>query len=315
MKVPRSVLVLGIFVICAAVAAAGVPVSVLQPKQVRGKIVDLAVSFMGRPYKFGGSEPSGFDCSGLVFHVYSHTVGGKIPRTAREQMEFADPVAKASLQEGDLVFFRNDGVVDHVGIYIGGGYFVHSVSDRLIPGVIQSSLKEMYWASRFAGGGRIIPASGDIGIPVPVFANITLSNGFGLRGAEAGVGVVLPFTGGEIGLEVRVEYDGMLGVVRTPALLSISPDRKVKFFAGPALCFGAPIFREGGGERTYEAAGGVFGVAGISWKPLAFKVGKVSVGLVGELVYEGYRDTSGLGQDTLADAAARIKVGFGVEIR
>ena len=315
MKFPRSTLPVCLFLMLASRLAAQVPVAVLRPVQAREKIVDLAVAYIGKPYRYGGNDPSGFDCSGFVFYVYRQAVGAKPPRTVREQWDFVEVIPKDSLQEGDLVFFRNEGVIDHVGIYIGGNLFVHAASDRLIPAVIKTSLKEMYWASRFAGAGRVVTASGDLGITVPVSAAIVLSNGSGIRGVEVGAGLVLPLFGGEIGVELRAEYDAMLGVTRVPALVTLSPDKRLKVFAGPALCFGTPILREGGSEREYEAAGGFLGVVGISWKPVSFKVGKLRLGFVGEIAYEGYLDVSGLAPDGLADAAARLRIGFGVEIR
>ena len=84
--------------------------------------VELASTFMGTPYVWGGESPEkGFDCSGLVQYTYNK-LGVSLPRTAAEQAKSGVPVALADLQKGDLVFFGSP--VDHVGIYAGGGKMV-----------------------------------------------------------------------------------------------------------------------------------------------------------------------------------------------
>ena len=89
-------------------------------------IVTYAASFQGVPYVWGGTSPSGFDCSGFVQYVYAH-FGISIPRTSQEQFNFGTPVDASNLQPGDLVFFHDDGSgPGHVGMYIGGGLMIHA---------------------------------------------------------------------------------------------------------------------------------------------------------------------------------------------
>ncbi len=82
----------------------------------------IALRYLGVPYVWGGASPSGFDCSGLVMYVYAQ-LGISLPHYAAAQYALGQPVSRSELQPGDLVFFDN---LNHVGIYIGGGQFVHA---------------------------------------------------------------------------------------------------------------------------------------------------------------------------------------------
>lgn len=94
---------------------------------VGSQIVSYAKQFLGAPYVWGGNGPSSFDCSGFTRYVYSH-FGVTLNRTATAQLSNGTPVSKGQLQPGDLVFFRHNTSkpVSHVGIYIGGGQFIHA---------------------------------------------------------------------------------------------------------------------------------------------------------------------------------------------
>jgi len=111
----------------------------------------LAAALVGSPYRFGGSEPSGFDCSGLVYYVYAQA-GVRLPRTAAEQQAQTIPVAFDALAPGDLVFFKTP--ADHVGIYIGGGEFVHApASGRKVE---RARLNSPFFLLGFAGARRVV---------------------------------------------------------------------------------------------------------------------------------------------------------------
>ncbi len=88
-------------------------------------VVDYAKQFIGTPYVYGGSSPSGFDCSGLVKYVYSN-FGVNLTRTSYSQVNEGTYVARENLQPGDLVFFASSGSVHHVGIYVSDGNFIHA---------------------------------------------------------------------------------------------------------------------------------------------------------------------------------------------
>ncbi len=94
---------------------------------LREELVRAARSFLGVPYLWGGtSSETGFDCSGLTMTVYQLN-GLDLPRTSREQFASGNPVSSASPEKGDLLFFAGDGEkVSHVGIYVGGGQFIHA---------------------------------------------------------------------------------------------------------------------------------------------------------------------------------------------
>ena len=120
------------------------------------EIADYVLQFVGYPYVYGGSSPKGFDCSGLTSYVYRQ-FGYSINRTASGQLDNGTAVSMSELQPGDLVMFRKSGSssrASHVGIYIGGGQFVHASTARV--GVIVSKLSDAYYTTGFVGGRRII---------------------------------------------------------------------------------------------------------------------------------------------------------------
>ena len=91
------------------------------------QVVDYAAQFLGTPYVYGGNGPNSFDCSGFTSYVYRH-FGYTLNRTASGQLSNGVSVSKSELQPGDLVFFKSGGSkpVSHVGIYVGGGQFIHA---------------------------------------------------------------------------------------------------------------------------------------------------------------------------------------------
>jgi cell wall-associated NlpC family hydrolase len=119
------------------------------------EIAQLASRLIGAPYRFGGSGPREFDCSGLVFFVHSQ-LGIDVPRTAAEQAAAAAPVDALRLAPGDLVFFAESGPeITHVGIYAGQGQFVHAPKTGRPVGY--GSLFDDYYVQNFAGAGRFYP--------------------------------------------------------------------------------------------------------------------------------------------------------------
>ena len=119
----------------------------------RAAVLEYAAQFLGTPYVYGGSTPSGFDCSGFTSYVFKNTVGS-IPRVAQAQFDATTRVSMDELLPGDLVFFGSSASsISHVGIYVGNNQFIHSPHTGDV--VKYDSLTGRY-ASRFEGGGRVI---------------------------------------------------------------------------------------------------------------------------------------------------------------
>ncbi len=116
-------------------------------------VVAVAHSMIGTPYRYGGTTPAGFDCSGLVYYAYRE-IGVSAPRTTGEQMRLSRPVRLSEARPGDLLFFRLSGQkVSHVAIYAGDGKFIHAPSKgkRVSYGMTANP----YWRSRLIGVGRL----------------------------------------------------------------------------------------------------------------------------------------------------------------
>lgn len=144
----------------AAFAAASIGVDQPAPPAA-GEVVIAALTYLDRPYTAGGeSVGTGFDCSGFTRHVFAETLGVELPRTAREQAQtpLLRPVMRESLQPGDLVFFNTQRRAhSHVGIYVGGGRFIHA--PRTGARVRTESMAATYWWRRYDGARRALALS------------------------------------------------------------------------------------------------------------------------------------------------------------
>jgi cell wall-associated NlpC family hydrolase len=118
------------------------------PPATHGGVVGIAMQYLGIPYVYGGSSPSGFDCSGFVMYVYAQ-VGVSLPHNAAAQYGYGTPVDRSQLQPGDLVFFNGLG---HNGIYIGGGSFIHSPHTG---DVVKISSLSGWYTSTWVGARRL----------------------------------------------------------------------------------------------------------------------------------------------------------------
>ena len=122
----------------------------------RNDLALFAMSLLDTPYSWGGRGPAtGFDCSGLVSHVYREVAGLPVKGTSADLGQKSRPVDRARIQPGDLVFFNTLGARhSHVGIYVGGGRFVHASNPRT--GVRMDQLNNRYYAQRFEGAGTLL---------------------------------------------------------------------------------------------------------------------------------------------------------------
>lgn len=117
------------------------------------RVVANSMNYIGVPYVFGGTSPSGFDCSGYVRYVFANA-GIYLPRTADAQYEVGMPISSSELVPGDLVFFSTyEYGPSHVGIYLGDGNFINASSSR---GVAIDSLYSGYWGSCYIGARRVL---------------------------------------------------------------------------------------------------------------------------------------------------------------
>lgn len=117
------------------------------------ELTSYAEKFKGTPYKFGGTTPSGFDCSGYLRYVFNN-FDISIPRTAAEQYKIGTGVSKGNLKEGDMVFFSGTykAGISHAGIYVGNGNFISATSS----GVTVANLNtNSYWAPKYTGARRL----------------------------------------------------------------------------------------------------------------------------------------------------------------
>jgi peptidoglycan DL-endopeptidase CwlO len=113
------------------------------------RAVEIAMQYKGAPYRWGGEEPSGFDCSGFVRYVYAQ-VGISLPHNAAKQYQLGTPVTRSDLKPGDLVFFDR---LRHNGIYIGDGRFIHSRQTG--KAVAVASLDDDWYRTHWAGARRL----------------------------------------------------------------------------------------------------------------------------------------------------------------
>lgn len=124
----------------------GAPVA---PPSTYGGVVGVAMRYLGIPYVWAGSTPSGFDCSGFTEYVYAQ-MGVSLPHNAAAQYSYGTPVSRDQLEPGDLVFFEGLG---HVGIYVGGGQFIHSPHTGDVVKI--SNLGDAFYTANWVGARRI----------------------------------------------------------------------------------------------------------------------------------------------------------------
>jgi cell wall-associated NlpC family hydrolase len=126
-------------------------------QKIGKRVADSAARYVGTPYVWGGTNPAGFDCSGFTQYILKQ-YGISVPRNSYDQFNVGRTVTLQDLQPGDLVFFSTYAPgPSHLGIYVGGGKFVHALNHE--KGVTTSTLDTDYYKIRFVGARRVIGVS------------------------------------------------------------------------------------------------------------------------------------------------------------
>jgi cell wall-associated NlpC family hydrolase len=123
-----------------------------RPSASESELRTVAESYLKTPYRYGGKTRKGMDCSGFVQQVFEETYKMKLPRSSAAMARYGKDVDKDDLQPGDLVFFKSIRI-NHVGIYMGDGYFIHSQSGI---GVTYTKLDSPYFNSHYAEAKRVV---------------------------------------------------------------------------------------------------------------------------------------------------------------
>ena len=277
--------------------------------EARQQLINSAESFLGTPYRYAGFDRRGLDCSGLVYLSFREGLNITVPRTTQSLYDWAEKIDSTELQPGDLVFFITVGTtVSHVGIYTGGGRFIHSASEGPNTGVIFSNLNEAYWRRTYLGAGRALPPDPEAETLISRPTERTSRDwaepgffiGFGAAWTYGGFfeGAPSPFRGiaalvtagykwsnYRAGLELRQEWDRALGVFRLPLTLSLGTDT-LAIFAGPSFTFGEPSLNLSDGIRSYSGNFSLnYGVSG-ALPPI--RIGPGAFSLYGELAWQSY---------------------------
>lgn len=129
-----------------------------ETEELKFRIVETAYNGLGVPYRYGGTTTDGFDCSGFIQHVFSEN-GIKLGRSSCDQAQAGVYVPLSAMKPGDLIFFsmhrRKRRQIDHVGLYVGGGRFIHAASSR--SGYVKiSRLRSKPYRSRIVMARRVI---------------------------------------------------------------------------------------------------------------------------------------------------------------
>jgi cell wall-associated NlpC family hydrolase len=135
-------------ILIALAGCASVPQQTGQETDVGAEAAQHALGMIGRPYRFGGSSPQGFDCSGLVQYSYA-LAGIRVSRSVEDLWGNSRPVSSEQIRPGDLLFFHQEGKLNsHIGLYIGNDRFVHAPSSGKHVSV--ASLANRYWRQHFS---------------------------------------------------------------------------------------------------------------------------------------------------------------------
>lgn len=149
----RAIPALASFIVLTALAGCGHTPEEESAPPLASRAADRALTMVGKPYRYGGNSPKGFDCSGLVQYSYA-SVGVKLPHGTRSLLQVSRPVSRKNLKRGDLVFFTQEGKrSSHVALYLGGDRFVHAPSSG--KNVHVAGFNDAYWQRHFTEARRL----------------------------------------------------------------------------------------------------------------------------------------------------------------
>ena len=153
-------------------AAPPIELGEITASKARVGLIGAAEAYLGAPYRFGGIDSRGFDCSGLVYRSFMDSLKVAVPRSSNLLHTWADKISPDQMRPGDLVFFITSGPgISHVGIYVGDRQFIHAPSRGFATGVMYSCLDEAYWRKTFAGAGRALPWDEEAELAIMTNAN------------------------------------------------------------------------------------------------------------------------------------------------
>jgi murein DD-endopeptidase len=153
-RVYISIAALALALACAGRPAPEAPRSSAPAPSALRDVARAAISMIGAPYRYGGSSPRGFDCSGLVQYTYAQAGITGLPRTVSALERHVRPISLADLEPGDLLFFQLSGKkTSHVAIYVGDRAFVHAPSGG--KKVEKVAFDHVYWGPRLGRAGRL----------------------------------------------------------------------------------------------------------------------------------------------------------------
>jgi cell wall-associated NlpC family hydrolase len=123
------------------------------PSKTAKKLSNVYQQYKGSPYRYGGTDASGFDCSGFINVAFKDAFGMSLPRTTEQLATSGKPIRRDQLNSGDIIIFKTSEKQLHAGIYTSDGKFIHASTSK---GVIESSLKNDYWHQRYIKARRLL---------------------------------------------------------------------------------------------------------------------------------------------------------------
>jgi len=306
--------------------------------ELRNKVINAAAKYENTPYRYGGITSKGLDCSGLIYLSFKDALEVNLPRSASGLYSWVEKITLNAAQPGDLLFFKTDksGKITHVALYLGNRRFIHAASTGHKTGVIYSTLDEGSWSRTFAGAGRAFPetaqgnqsagngtSTGNVfdsahflfGAAFAPIWNGILSDGNLVRGftSQLRLGVNTQFLGPQmlLGLELRPEFDGALGVFRLPLTLSWGLNDKFRIFAGPVLSMGDASLSTGQGERYYSGGTSLLGTVGLTAAPFIINTSKGELAPYFETAWQSY-SSDNQNPNLNADFSAGIRFSTGI---